>query len=223
MDFEEIKKKAFEIAKLQEFKEEQPINEVILKEEDINNNQQIQIIQDNTNNIDNKISEIISTSYDNNLQQIQKSKEFSQRVTQNAVDKVDNQLRKDKLENLNEKQMLELGEHILNCEKQKLSYRKKKEKQLVKLEVKCEIAQRKYDALFLRYGYMYKDKTSFIPSKFYNQFKELVNWYNGTGALFRKIIKGTILLFFSIAIGYVLFNIGKFGLGWFIENFEIKK
>lgn len=207
MELEEIKKMALEIAEKQK---EQPITTTDNKE----------VVKQNS--IDDKINEVINVGYDTTIEKAKQSKEFFQRVTENATEKLDNQLRKDKLENLNEKQQLELGEYILNCEKSKLKERKKREKKLIKTEVQCEIAKRQYDALYLRYGYMYKNQQEFIPSAFYNWCREVVNWYNGTSKLFRKVVKSTLVIIFTLVIGYIMINVAKFGLNWFITNFEIK-
>lgn len=165
----------------------------------------------------------IQNQYDENKKQLATNEDFKQ-LTQQIVERsAKAELTKDMLGILTEEQKNELSAYLLQCEKQKLSYRKKKEKKVVLEEVKAEISEKKINALKKRYGYLYKQDENgnpkdFVANKFVNKYKEFINWWDNTTDGFKKIVKGALKLLFWGAIGTLIILLGYRALRWIAEN-----
>lgn len=130
-------------------------------------------------------------------------------------------IRQDSLAILKQEQLNDLADYYLKCEKEKLEFRKKKEKKLILEDVKADIAQKKIETLKKRYGYMYKDDEEFIPSKSYNRQRELVNWWNGLSDNIKKTIKGVLKVVVWCGIGVLVVVLGRRVIRWIIENVKM--
>lgn len=130
-------------------------------------------------------------------------------------------IRQDSLAILKQEQLNDLADYYLKCEKEKLEFRKKKEKKLIIEDVKADIAQKKIETLKKRYGYMYKDGEEFIPSKSYNRQREIVNWWNGLSDNIKKTIKGVLKVAIWCGIGVLVVVLGKRVIQWIIENVKM--
>lgn len=130
-------------------------------------------------------------------------------------------IRQDSLAILKQEQLNDLADYYLKCEKEKLEFRKKKEKKLIIEDVKADIAQKKIETLKKRYGYMYKEGEEFIPSKSYNRQREIVNWWNGLSVNVKKTLKGIFRIAFWCGFGVLAFVLGRRGIQWIIENVKL--
>lgn len=208
---EQIQQRAIEIVKERQNEiEEKKIVENITEEEKTES-------QDLTNDV----KEIIKTEYERNLQEQKNSEEITQATKQVTERKIKAELVKDMLVVMNEEQKNELAQYYLECEKKTLAYRKRKEKKIIIEEVSAEIQKRKFNALWLRYGYMYADQKSFVPNKLHNIGKEISIWWNGASDNFKRVVKGTIKLVFWGVVIYLFFKYGIKILQLIPENFNI--
>ena len=164
------------------------------------------------------VAETIEKQYKKSCDDLATSEDFIKAtdfvVKQGAEIKID----QDKLLILQQEQLNDLAEYYVKCEKEKLEFRKKKEKKLILEEVKADIVQKKIEILKKKYGYMYKENEQFIPSKSYNRQRELVNWWNGLSVNVKKTIKGIFRIAFWGAIAVLGFTVGRRVLLWIMEN-----
>ena len=190
----DIEKRALELIK-QQPKEETPVK--------------VEEQQGTPQNIDNQVQNSLKDQYKEKLQEQMNSDVIQQATAQVVERKTKAELTKDMLVVMSDEQQNALAEYYLECQKKQLEYRRKKEKKVIIEETKASIQNRKIEALWLRYGYMYKDKKDFIPNKAYNTQKEIVMFWNGTSENFKKFVKGTIRFLFW---GTVVFLIIKYGI-----------
>ena len=165
------------------------------------------------------IKDTVNEEYEKQLQEFKKSDDFHKRIEEVVGIKSSVVLRADLLKALSEEQKNELLQYQIECEKEKLAYRKEKEKKVVLEEVKAEIQEKKINALKKRYAYLYEldengQPKKFIASKFVNKYKEFCNWYDGTSDGFKKIIKYTFRIVFYVVLAYL----GYKGLIWLLNN-----
>lgn len=163
----------------------------------------------NANSITSLVKTEIKNQYDKDKQQLTNSDDFKNLTKEITERTAKAELGKDMLNVLNEEQKNELALYMLQCEKQKISYRKKKEKKVILEDVKADIFNKKVEALKKKYGYLYeKDENgnilNFVPSKSYNRYRAFVNWWDNTSDGFKKITKGILkALFWSLIVGVV--------------------
>lgn len=170
------------------------------------------------NEISNLVKNEIKSQYEKDKQEVVNSDGFkllSKEITERAAKAM---LTEDMLRVLSAEQKNELALHILECEKEKIQYRKKKEKKVILEDVKADVFNKKVEALKKKYGYLYeKDENgnilNFVPSKTYNKYRAFCNWWENTTDGFKKIVKGTLKVLFwtSVAglvvmLGYKFFN-----------------
>lgn len=164
------------------------------------------------------IQEQIEEQYRKNQNELSTNQDFV-KLTQEVTERnVKAKLAQDMLDILDIEQKNELQAYILKCEKEKLEFKKKKEKKVIIQEVKADISNRKIEALKKRYGYMYKEGEEFIPNKFHNITREITNWWNGTGDNFKKIVKGVLKVFFWGAVAILVIKVGSHLVQWIAEN-----
>lgn len=160
----------------------------------------------------------ISSQYEKNKSELSENEDFK-KLTKEIINRsAQANLKNDMLQILTQEQQNELQIYLLENEKSKLSFRKKKEKKIIIEEVKAEISNRKIEALRKRYGYLYGKDEDFVPSKIHNKIKEVVNWWNGTSNNFKKFIKGTLKFCFYGAIAFLIIFLGYRGIKWIVEN-----
>lgn len=164
------------------------------------------------------VDEQIKEEYDRQRQQLQKSDDFKNLSKEIIERSAKASLAKDMLEILNQEQKNQLSAYVLELEKEKLNFRRKREKKIVIEEVKSEIANRKIEALKVRYSYLYKENEPFIPNKSYNRQREIANWWNGTSDNFKRIVKGTLKFMFWGTVGALTVYFGYQGIRWLVEN-----
>jgi hypothetical protein len=172
------------------------------------------------------VGDIIKQQYDKKTNELAADENF-QRLTQEVIQRqAKAKLSEDMLAVLDKEHKNELSQYYLKCEKEKLQFRKKKEKKIIIEEVRSEVFAKKLENLKRRYGYLYKKDSNgepidFIPSKSYNRQRELTNWWNGLGDNFKRIVKGTfkILIWGAILVGgsMLLYE----GFTWFATNMTI--
>lgn len=169
-----------------------------------------------------KVSDLVKAEIENqyaqNTSALTQSEDFKNLTQEIVKRKAQADLSKDMLEVLNEEQKNALAKFVLDCEKDKLEFRKKKEKKIIIEEIKADLFNKKVEALKKKYGYLYKrdengDLIGFVPNKMYNKYASFCNWWANTTDGFRKIVKGTLKVVFwvgvaglAIVIGYNLFE-----------------
>lgn len=163
----------------------------------------------NVGSITSLVKTEIKNQYDKDKQQLTNSDDFKKLTKEITERTAKAELSKDMLTVLNEEQKNELSLYLLQCEKQKISYRKQKEKKVILEDVKADIYNKKVEALKKKYGYLYqKDENgnilNFVPSKSYNKYKAFVNWWDNTSDGFKKITKGVLkAIFWTLIVGVV--------------------
>lgn len=167
--------------------------------------------------------EEIKSEYETNKKELAKNEDFKKLANEIVARSAKAELTKDMLAILNEEQRNELSAYYLQCEKQKLNFRKKKEKGVIIEEVKAEISEKKIEALKKRYGYLYeKDENgqpkNFIANKAVNKYKEFCNWWDGTTDGFKRVVKGFLKAFLWIGIGALVVLLGYRFFEWVAEN-----
>lgn len=169
-----------------------------------------------------KVSDLVKAEIENqyaqNTSALTQSEDFKNLTQEIVKRKAQADLSKDMLEVLNEEQKNALAKFVLDCEKDKLEFRKKKEKKIIIEEIKADLFNKKVEALKKKYGYLYKrdengDLIGFVPNKMYNKYASFCNWWANTTDGFKKIVKGTLKVVFwvgvaglAIVIGYNLFE-----------------
>lgn len=164
------------------------------------------------------VSGIIQGQYERNKQEIAEREDFkkaTQEITNRAVQA---KLEEDAIDILTQEQKNDLAKYVLQIEKEKLDFRKKKEKKIILEEIKAELQNKRIEALKLRYGYMYKESENFIPSKLHNIQKEIVNKWESTSINTKKIIKGIIRILFYGGFAVLIAIVGTKLIKWVIEN-----
>lgn len=175
---------------------------------------------------DTNVGDIIKQQYDKKTNELATNEDF-QSLTQQVIERqAKAQLSEDMLAVLNQEHKNELSQYLLNCEKEKLRFRKKKEKKIIIEEVRSEVFAKKLENLKRRYGYLYKKDSNgepidFIPSKSYNRQREVVNWWNGLGENFKRIIKGTLKILFWGCFLVLVVVVGYDLLKWVTTNISI--
>lgn len=165
----------------------------------------------------------IQDQYEKNRRELSKNEDF-QRISREIVERgAKAELTNDMLQILTTEQKNELSAYILECEKQKLNFRKKKEKGVILEEVKAEVSNKKIEALKKRYGYLYeKDENgepkNFIANKMVNKYKEFCNWWDGTTDGFKRVVKGFLKAFIWVGIGSLAVLLGYRFFMWVAEN-----
>lgn len=171
-----------------------------------------------TSKVSDLVKNEIENQYAQNTTALTQSEDFKNLTQEIVKRKAQADLSKDMLAVLNEEQKNALAKFILDCEKEKLEFRKKKEKKIILEEIKADLFNKKVMALQKKYGYLYKkdDKgnlVGFVPSKMYNKYASFCNWWENTTDGFKKIVKGTLKVVFwvgvaglAIVIGYNLFD-----------------
>lgn len=183
---------------------------------------------------------IIADQHKKNLSVIAENEAFQKVALSNDLRSVgaklqaeENQTWSDELEN-------EYKRYELSKKKEALDYKTKLEKNIVKEEVKAEVANKKYSVAFARYGYLYKSQTKpvldengdpildengkpvtttvpakdFTPNKFINKTKELVVFYDNLSDEIKKVIWVSLKLV-AVGLGIVgLYFGGKALVGW---------
>lgn len=175
--------------------------------------------QQEANSISTHVKKEIEQQYQKDKQQLSNNEDF-QRLTKEITDRTAKAiLTEDMIKVLSAEQKNELALHILQCEKEKIEYKKKKEKSIVKEEVKAEVFNRKVEALKKKYGYLYeKDENgnikNFVPNKAYNQYRSFVNWWDNTSDGFKKITKGVLKTLFWSGVVALVIMLGYKALKW---------
>lgn len=167
--------------------------------------------------------EQIQNEYDRAKQGLQNNNDFKNLTNEIVVRSAKAELSKDMLDILSQEQRNELSAYLLECEKHKLSYRKKQEKKVIIEEVKAEVSNKKIEALKKRYGYLYsKDQNGepigFIANKAVNKYKEFCNWWDGTTDGFKRIVKGSLKVLLWTGILTLVGIVGYRALKWVADN-----
>ena len=167
----------------------------------------------------------IQDQYKKHTTELAKSENFAKATKKVVEESAEAELKADALKILDQKQKNELAEYTLECEKQKLEYRKKMEKGLIKEQVKSDISKKKIETLKNRYGYLYEQDENgqpknFVANKFVNKYKEFCNWYKGTGDGFKKVVGTTLKILIWGAIAFLVITFGFKGLKW-LSNTQI--
>ena len=175
------------------------------------------------NNNSNLAHEQIQTEYDRAKQGLQNNNDFKSLTNEIVVRSAKAELSKDMLDILSQEQKNEWSAYLLECEKHKLSYRKKQEKKVIIEEVKAEVSNKKIEALKKRYGYLYqKDQNGepigFIANKAVNKYKEFCNWWDGTTDGFKRIVKGSLKVLLWTGILTLVGIVGYRALKWVADN-----
>lgn len=166
-----------------------------------------------------RVKSEIDKSYEATANEVVKGEQYRKLTQEITERKFEVDLGKDMLGILSDEHQLELSKYALDCKKEQLAFRKRKEKKVIIEEVKATIKERKVNALKKRYGYMYKQDANgnlidFIPSKSYNRNREIANWWNGQSDNFRKYVKGTLKILFWGAVAVLIFIVGKELFEW---------
>jgi hypothetical protein len=187
------------------------IREMVAKEEKVPTN----IEQEDFKGI---ADDIIQNEYNKDKQQLQENEDFQKVANEIVVKSAEVQMQNDLIKLLSQKQKNDLAQYYLDCEKEKLNFRKSKEKKVILQEVKAEVANKKMETLWKRYGYLYKEKKDFVASKSANVLREIANWWKGTSDNFKKVVKGTIkIILWTGAISLIVL-LGYRGFMWLAEN-----
>lgn len=156
------------------------------------------------------------------LSAIAKNKAFQEKSLGINMRGVGAELRSEEVRIEDKELQNELNAYILKKKKEELDYRAKKEKDIVRQEVKAEVFKKKYEIAKQRYGYLYQSKwedkldedgntikvevpsKDFTPNKVINKLKEIAHYYNNLSKTAQKMIWTTIKLVFvlgGVALG----------------------
>lgn len=167
--------------------------------------------------------EEIEASYKEARKELMSNEDF-QKVTHEIVQRgAQAELDQHMISILSAEQKNELSKYALECEKQKLAYKKKKEKGVIAEEVKAEVANKKIEALKKRYGYLYEkdnngEPIGFIANKTVNKYKEFCNWYDGTSNGFKKVVKATLKVLLWGGVAVLVCLLGYRAIKWIADN-----
>lgn len=161
----------------------------------------------------------ISQDYTSAMGELQKTSDYKETIQKVVEEGAKTKLESDMLSILNEKQKNELAKYALDCKKEQLEYRKKKEKKLIKEQVNADIIEKKIEIQKKKYGYLYKtDKDGnlidFVPNGFVNKFRAICYWYANLGNGIKKVLWTTIKI--GLIIGSVFLVIK--GMGWLANS-----
>ena len=165
------------------------------------------------------VEQEIDRQYAENNQELAQNSELKEITEEVVKRKAKAVLSRDMLAVLSEEQKNELAKFILDCEKEKLDFRKRKEKKVIIENVKADIFNQKVEALKKKYGYLYKkdengEIVGFVPNKLYNKYAAFVNWWDNTTNDFRKIVKGTLKVVFWAGVVAVVVLVGYHIFDW---------
>lgn len=177
--------------------------------------------------LSNLVKNEINSQYEKDKQEVANSVSFKQltkEITERSAKAI---LTEDMIKVLTAEQKNELALHILECQKEQMTYRKKHEKKVILEDVKAEIFNKKVEALKKKYGYLYeKDENgnilNFVPSKSYNKYRAFCNWWENTTDGFKKIVKGTLKVVFWVSVASLVGILLYKGFTWF-SNINIPK
>ena len=181
------------------------------------------VIQKQKNeNVTSLVHEEIQEQYNESKKALVKTEDFKKLTDEITRRSAEAELGKDMLEILNQEQKNALATYVLECEKKKLDFKQKKEKDIIEEEIKAEVFKKKVEILQKRYGHLYeKDEQgnikNFVPSKSYNKYKSFVNWWDNTSDGFKKITKGILKVLLGIGIIALIIILGKAGFKWLIN------
>lgn len=156
------------------------------------------------------------TSAMGDLQQTTDYKEIIKKVVEEGAK---TKLESDMLSILNDRQKNELAKYALDCQKEQLEYRKKKEKKLIKEQVNADIIEKQIEIQKKKYGYLYKaDKDGnlidFVPNSFVNKFRAVCHWYANLGGGIKKVLWTTIKI--GLIVGGVFLAVK--GMSWLANS-----
>lgn len=165
------------------------------------------------------VEQEIDRQYAENNQELAQNSELKEITEEVVKRKAKAVLSRDMLAVLSEEQKNELAKFILDCEKEKLNFRKRKEKKVIIENVKADIFNQKVEALKKKYGYLYKkdengEIVGFVPNKLYNKYAAFVNWWDNTTNDFKKIVKGTLKVVFWAGVVAVVVLVGYHIFDW---------
>lgn len=165
------------------------------------------------------VEQEIDRQYAENNQELAQNSELKEITEEVVKRKAKAVLSRDMLAVLSEEQKNELAKFILDCEKEKLNFRKRKEKKVIIENVKADIFNQKVEALKKKYGYLYKKDENgeiigFVPNKLYNKYAAFVNWWDNTTNDFKKIVKGTLKVVFWAGVVAVVVLVGYHIFDW---------
>ena len=165
------------------------------------------------------VEQEIDRQYAENNQELAQNSELKEITEEVVKRKAKAVLSRDMLAVLSEEQKNELAKFILDCEKEKLNFRKRKEKKVIIENVKADIFNQKVEALKKKYGYLYKkdengEIVGFVPNKIYNKYAAFVNWWDNTTNDFKKIVKGTLKVVFWAGVVAVVVLVGYHIFDW---------
>ena len=211
-----------DIKALATVKEEQPKKEVVVPADDISR------------------ESIIADQHKKNLAVIAENEAFQKVALSNDLRSVGAKLQAEENQTWNDELENEYKRYELSKKKEALDYKTKLEKNIVKDEVKAEVANKKYSVALARYGYLYKSQTKpvldkngdpvldengkpvtttipakdFTPNKFINKTKELVAFYDNLSDEIKKVIWVSFKLLL-VGLGIVgLYFGGKALINW---------
>ena len=157
---------------------------------------------------------IIADQHKKNLAAIAENEDFKKVALSNDLRSVGAKLQAEENQTWNDELENDYKRYELSKKKEALDYKTKLEKNIVKEEVKAEVANKKYSVALARYGYLYKSQTKpvldkngdpvldengkpvtttipakdFTPNKFINKTKELVAFYDNLSDEIKKVI-----------------------------------
>lgn len=167
--------------------------------------------------------DVIQEQYKQHKSELKSNEDFVNLTKEVVARSAKAELQKEILDILSEEQRNELAGYLLECEKQKLEYRKKKERKVIIEDVKSKIAEQKIESLKRRYGYLYKkdangEPIEFVASKAVNKYKEYCNWWLGTSDGFKKIVKGVLRFLLWGAVVFLVATVGYELIMWLVDG-----
>ena len=147
---------------------------------------------------------VIENQRQKDLQEISNSEDFINSSKQLTAMQLAEKKRTEAIALLSDKQKNDLNEYVLQKEKERLNCKSKAEKNLIKEEVKADVALKKRETAEIQYGYLYQTETikviengeevqklvykDFSANKFINKTKEFERWYKNLTDSTRRII-----------------------------------
>lgn len=214
MDLRELTEKGIEMAKkqgLQVVEERQPISVVESVKQELST-----------------ADDVIKRQELKDLQAISENEEFQNASRELNTRKVAGKLEEEANKVLDKELQNELDKYRLKKIKEELDYRQKKEKRIVKQQVRADVKATKRRIAEQRFGYLYipdgtytyvdKDGNeqtaikykNFTPSWSINKMKEVSNWYKNQTETVQKIIWNTVrfVIFggMGAAVCYVIYR-----------------
>ncbi len=162
--------------------------------------------------------EIVNAQFEINLKEISSNEEFLKVSKEISNRQVYAKLKEEAIKTLSDEQKNELAEYTLKLEKDKLKYRQKHEKKIILEDIKADLQNQRIEALKKRYFYMYESNEPFIPSKFHNIIKEVVNKWESTSVNTKKIVRGVIRILVYGGLAVLVGAVGWRVVTWIISN-----